>query len=147
MHKDGIDFALQDWDPTSNKAPKNVVFLDIMTEFSSKLMRQDRTVVMNYLKTKVEAFQNVWNMQDQQFVPLMTYKNSLMQGVDDGTGRRGKNRMTREEEEELSMPPTPFRQNNEDASNLLEWSKIENPILIILKLHFFLIFFHLTTFN
>ena len=132
MHKDGIDFALQDLpeldkqtnEPLTQIPPKNLAFLDILLEFSSKLMRQDRNVVMNYLKSRVEIGNNpsnIWSQQDQKYVPLMTYKNSLLQGVDDNHGggrKRGK--PTAEEQEELSMPPTPFRPEREETNGDLK---------------------------
>ena len=125
MHKDGIDFALQDWpeidattdQPLTNQPPPNLNFLEILLEFSSKLMRQDRNVVMNYLKSRVEIGPNpsqIWSQQNQHFVPLMTYKNSLLQGVDDHSHRK-RGKTTAAEDEELSMPPTPFRQEQQEA--------------------------------
>merc|ERR1711970_553885 len=142
MHKDGIDFALQDWpeydkqtnQPLTQIAPRNLAFLDILLEFSSKLMRQDRNVVMNYLKSRVEIGNNpsnIWSQQDQKYVPLMTYKNSLMHGVDDnhggGGGGRKRGKPTAEEQEELSMPPTPFRPEQETNGDLTNNFQLTNP--------------------
>lgn len=144
MHKDGIDFALQDWpeidattnQPLTNQPPPNLNFLEILLEFSSKLMRQDRNVVMSYLKSRVEIGPNpsqIWSQQNQHFVPLMTYKNSLLQGVDDHSHRK-RGKTTAAEDEELSMPPTPFRQEQQepeigsgDASNLTNNFQLTTP--------------------
>ncbi|CAI5451957.1 unnamed protein product [Caenorhabditis angaria] len=59
IHKSAIDFAFRDFDTTpkgNDKPPKNLFFLEIAIEFSSKLLAQDKAAVMRYLnKTYPEA--------------------------------------------------------------------------------------------
>lgn len=46
LHRDGIEFAFKDPSPQGEGGPPlNLAFLDILSEFSSKLMRQDKRTV------------------------------------------------------------------------------------------------------
>uniref|UniRef100_A0A8C7MF00 Cohesin subunit SA n=1 Tax=Oncorhynchus kisutch TaxID=8019 RepID=A0A8C7MF00_ONCKI len=46
LHKDGIEFAFKEPSPQGEgNPPLNLVFLDILSEFSSKLLRQDKKTV------------------------------------------------------------------------------------------------------
>ena len=104
-------------------APDNIAFLEIMVEFSSKLLRQDRRVVLDYLKSRlnsVDASGNIWNSQDPAWVPLMAYKNSLQQAGFDDT-RSGKKKMNflhqipaENNDGDFGVPPSPFLPGNND---------------------------------
>uniref|UniRef100_A0A672JQM8 Cohesin subunit SA n=1 Tax=Salarias fasciatus TaxID=181472 RepID=A0A672JQM8_SALFA len=52
LHKDGIEFAFKDPSPQGEGGPPlNLAFLDILSEFSSKLMRQDKRTVLFILNS------------------------------------------------------------------------------------------------
>ena len=57
LHREGILLACN---PLENPAdptgpPPNLSFLEILTEFSNKLLKQDKKVVLNYLDKRIEG--------------------------------------------------------------------------------------------
>ncbi|XP_044161235.1 cohesin subunit SA-2 isoform X3 [Bufo gargarizans] len=84
LHKDGIEFAFKEPSPQGDvHPPLNMAFLDILSEFSSKLLRQDKKTVYAYLE-KFMTFQMSLRREDA-WLPLMSYRNSLLAGGDDDT--------------------------------------------------------------
>ncbi|XP_018414123.1 PREDICTED: cohesin subunit SA-2 [Nanorana parkeri] len=84
LHKDGIEFAFKEPSPQGEVLPPlNMAFLDILSEFSSKLLRQDKKTVYAYLE-KFMTFQMSLRREDV-WLPLMSYRNSLLAGGDDDT--------------------------------------------------------------
>ena len=57
LHREGILLAVNPLenpeDPTG--PPPNLSFLDILHEFSNKLLKQDKKVVLNYLDKRIEG--------------------------------------------------------------------------------------------
>ncbi|KAF7244823.1 Cohesin subunit SA-2 [Varanus komodoensis] len=81
---DGIEFAFKEPNPQGESHPPlNLAFLDILSEFSSKLLRQDKKTVYVYLE-KFMTFQMSLRREDV-WLPLMSYRNSLLAGGDDDT--------------------------------------------------------------
>ncbi|KAG2464145.1 STAG2 protein, partial [Polypterus senegalus] len=84
LHKDGIEFAFKEPSPHGEgHPPVNLAFLDILSEFSSKLLRQDKRTVYVYLE-KFMTFQMALRREDC-WLPLISYRNSLLAGGDDDT--------------------------------------------------------------
>uniref|UniRef100_A0A8D0CN28 STAG2 cohesin complex component n=1 Tax=Scleropages formosus TaxID=113540 RepID=A0A8D0CN28_SCLFO len=84
LHKDGIEFAFQEPNPQGEGHPPiNLAFLDILSEFSSKLLRQDKKTVHLYLE-RFMTFQMALQREDC-WLPLISYRNSLQAGGDDDT--------------------------------------------------------------
>ncbi|XP_041112036.1 cohesin subunit SA-2 [Polyodon spathula] len=84
LHKDGIEFAFKEPSPHGEgHTPINLAFLDILSEFSSKLLRQDKKTVHVYLE-KFMTFQMALRREDC-WLPLISYRNSLQVGGDDDT--------------------------------------------------------------
>uniref|UniRef100_A0A665VDN4 Cohesin subunit SA n=1 Tax=Echeneis naucrates TaxID=173247 RepID=A0A665VDN4_ECHNA len=84
LHKDGIEFAFKEPSPQGEGGPPlNLAFLDILSEFSSKLMRQDKRTVHMYLE-RFMTFQMALQREDC-WLPLISYRNSLQAGGDDDT--------------------------------------------------------------
>uniref|UniRef100_A0AAR2KQQ9 Cohesin subunit SA n=1 Tax=Pygocentrus nattereri TaxID=42514 RepID=A0AAR2KQQ9_PYGNA len=84
LHKDGIEFAFKEPSPQGEGGPPlNLAFLDILSEFSSKLLRQDRKTVHLYLE-RFMTFQMSLQREDC-WLPLISYRNSLQAGADDDT--------------------------------------------------------------
>ncbi|CAL8290134.1 cohesin subunit SA-1a isoform X1 [Gadus morhua] len=83
LHKDGIEFAFKFQNPRGAELPPiNLAFLEVLSEFSSKLLRQDKKTVHSYLEkfmseTMSERREDVW-------LPLISYRNSLLTGGDEG---------------------------------------------------------------
>merc|ERR1719290_880223 len=80
LHREGILTAVNPLenpgDPTG--PPPNLPFLEILTEFSNKLLKQDKKVVLTYLDTKIEGA--VPSSQAEEWQPLLVYRNSLVHG-------------------------------------------------------------------
>ncbi|TRY95235.1 hypothetical protein DNTS_023077 [Danionella cerebrum] len=84
LHKDGIEFAFKEPSPQGEGGPPlNLPFLDILGEFSSKLLRQDKKTVHLYLE-RFMTFQMALQ-RDDCWLPLISYRNSLQTGADDDT--------------------------------------------------------------
>jgi len=90
MHKEGIVFGLGSHDNPhmANGAPANVAFLEILAEFTSKLMRQDKKTVLAFLDKYISGL----HVEDTEtWSPLMTYRSGLLmgeEGHEGGTGRK-----------------------------------------------------------
>ncbi|XP_041949814.1 cohesin subunit SA-2a [Alosa sapidissima] len=84
LHKDGIEFAFKEPSPQGEgNPPLHLSFLDILSEFSSKLLRQDKKTVHLYLE-RFMTFQMALQREDC-WLPLISYRNSLQAGADDDT--------------------------------------------------------------
>ncbi|XP_078065184.1 cohesin subunit SA-1 isoform X1 [Mustelus asterias] len=82
LHKDGIEFAFKYPNPNGPEyPPPNLAFLEILGEFSSKLLRQDKKTVHAYL----EKFMSEQMMERREdiWLPLISYRNSLLTGGED----------------------------------------------------------------
>ncbi|GAA6078020.1 cohesin subunit SA-2a, partial [Tachysurus ichikawai] len=84
LHKDGIEFAFKEPSPQGEGTPPlNLAFLDILSEFSSKLLRQDRRTVHMYLERYMTFQMSL--QREECWLPLISYRNSLQAGADDDT--------------------------------------------------------------
>ncbi|NP_001349269.1 cohesin subunit SA-1a isoform X1 [Danio rerio] len=82
LHKDGIEFAFKYQNPKGAEyPPPNLAFLEVLCEFSSKLLRQDKKTVHAYL----EKFMTEQMMERREdiWLPLISYRNSLLTGGDE----------------------------------------------------------------
>ena len=59
-------------------APPNLAFLEVLTEFTGKLLKQDKKVVLGYLDKRVAG--GVPNSRGDDWAPLSMYRNSLVHG-------------------------------------------------------------------
>ncbi|KAI4804678.1 hypothetical protein KUCAC02_026297, partial [Chaenocephalus aceratus] len=82
LHKDGIEFAFKYPNPRGNEFPPlNLAFLEVLSEFSSKLIRQDKKTVHSYLeKFMLDAMSE---RREDVWLPLISYRNSLLTGGDE----------------------------------------------------------------
>lgn len=82
LHKDGIEFAFKFQNPRGAELPPpNLAFLEVLSEFSSKLLRQDKKTVHSYLeKFMSEAMSE---RREDVWLPLISYRNSLLTGGDE----------------------------------------------------------------
>merc|ERR1719495_735814 len=65
-------------DPTPGAAPLNLPFLEILAEFTNKLLKQDKKVVLNYLDRRIG--QGMPSSHGEDWQPLVLYRNSLVHG-------------------------------------------------------------------
>uniref|UniRef100_A0A1I7XVF4 STAG domain-containing protein n=1 Tax=Heterorhabditis bacteriophora TaxID=37862 RepID=A0A1I7XVF4_HETBA len=79
VHRDGIQFALQGFDPNLGRRggnkPANITFLEVIMEFSSKLIRQDKQAVTRYLEK--HGGTSTISSKDSTWEPYLLYRNSL----------------------------------------------------------------------
>lgn len=87
MHRAGILFAAttstddpEHDDPAA--APPCILFLEILNEFTNKLLKQDKRVVMNFLDRRVAAA-GMPSSRSEDWQPLALYRNSLLHGESD----------------------------------------------------------------
>ncbi|XP_071489542.1 cohesin subunit SA-1-like [Diadema antillarum] len=80
LHKEGIQFSLTPLEDPANEygPPPNVGYLEILTEFSSKLMRQDKRTVLQYLDKNLK--EGMTEQEGEEWAPLRIYRHSLLQG-------------------------------------------------------------------
>uniref|UniRef100_UPI00398ECB47 cohesin subunit SA-2-like n=1 Tax=Pristiophorus japonicus TaxID=55135 RepID=UPI00398ECB47 len=84
LHKNGIEFAFSDENrKNKNQPPPNVAFLDIMSEFSPKLLKTDKRTIYNYLERFVTD--QMAAETGEEWLPLISYKRSLLDSRDDDT--------------------------------------------------------------
>merc|ERR1719147_136269 len=88
LHREGILVAANPLENPSDPAgaPPNLAFLEILTEFTGKLLKQDKKVVLGYLDKRVAG--GVANSRSDDWAPLHMYRNSLVHGEGEG-GRSG----------------------------------------------------------
>ncbi|XP_030838180.1 cohesin subunit SA-1 [Strongylocentrotus purpuratus] len=80
LHKEGIQFGLTPLEDPANEygPPPNLGYLEILTEFSSKLMRQDKRTVLQYLDKNLK--EGMTEQESEEWAPLRIYRHSLLQG-------------------------------------------------------------------
>uniref|UniRef100_A0AAY4EVU7 Cohesin subunit SA n=1 Tax=Denticeps clupeoides TaxID=299321 RepID=A0AAY4EVU7_9TELE len=82
LHKDGIEFAFKYQNPKGpDFPPPNLAFLEVLCEFSSKLLRQDKKTVHSYLEKFMT--EQMMERREDVWLPLIAYRNSLLTGGDD----------------------------------------------------------------
>ncbi|XP_053565729.1 cohesin subunit SA-1 [Bombina bombina] len=83
LHKDGIEFSFKYQNPKGLEYPPlNLAFLEVLSEFSSKLLRQDKKTVHAYLE-KFLTEQMMMERREDVWLPLISYRNSLVTGGDE----------------------------------------------------------------
>lgn len=79
MHREGIVFSLQPGENAqSGGPPPNLSFMEVLCEFTNKLMKQDKKTVLNYLDKHLSG--GLPANRGDEWQPLLTYRNSLVQG-------------------------------------------------------------------
>ncbi|XP_067171117.1 cohesin subunit SA-3 [Apteryx mantelli] len=89
VHKEGIQFAFQEPPgPGSELQPLNLPFLEVLSEFSPRLLRPDKALILAYLDKTCQEQQ--WPVPDTPWPSLAAYRGSL-QPQDDASsvGSRG----------------------------------------------------------
>ncbi|KAK0404943.1 hypothetical protein QR680_017716 [Steinernema hermaphroditum] len=91
IHREGILFALNDKREEDaigeNGRSRNLLFLEALLEFSSKLLKQDRACVLNYLEKQVDP--TSVTVSEDYWQPYILYKGSLQErAVDDNASVR-----------------------------------------------------------
>ncbi|XP_014206258.1 cohesin subunit SA-1 isoform X2 [Copidosoma floridanum] len=103
LHRQGILFAVTaqdgvDVDPTG--PPPNLSYLEILSEFTNKLLKQDKKVVLNFLDKHLQAAMPSSRGEDWQ--PLLSYRNSLLHGETDTVPVTSKRAYTRRRKDQVA---------------------------------------------
>ncbi|KAK2720377.1 cohesin subunit SA-1-like isoform X2 [Artemia franciscana] len=84
LHREGILFAVTPLenpdDPTGT--PPNIGFLEIVAEFTNKLLKQDKKIVLQYLDKRLGF--GVPSSRNDEWQSLIVYRNGLIHGEGDG---------------------------------------------------------------
>ncbi|XP_074838987.1 cohesin subunit SA-3 [Carettochelys insculpta] len=77
LHKAGIHFALQEPAPSGSElGPLNLPFLEVLSEFSPRLLHPDKKLLLSYLEQTCQARLSPQQHQEP-WPPLVTYRRSL----------------------------------------------------------------------
>jgi len=83
LHREGILVAASPLEPREpGGAPPNLAFLEVLTEFTGKLLKQDKKVVLGYLDKRVAG--GLHGARGDDWAPLHMYRNSLVHGEEAG---------------------------------------------------------------
>uniref|UniRef100_A0A8C7JYC5 Cohesin subunit SA n=1 Tax=Oncorhynchus kisutch TaxID=8019 RepID=A0A8C7JYC5_ONCKI len=132
LHKDGIEFAFKEPSPQGEgNPPLHLAFLDILSEFSSKLMRQDKRTVHMYLE-RFMTFQMALQ-RDDCWLPLISYRNSLQAGGDDDTmsvvsGYSSRGSSVRSKKTKAATPTTESSSSSTDMS--WQHQSMQTPVMM-----------------
>ncbi|XP_070538623.1 cohesin subunit SA-2-like isoform X2 [Ptychodera flava] len=95
LHKEGIVFSLTPLENPRDPSgpPPNIGYLEVLSEFSSKLMRQDKKTVLSYLDKSLK--EGMLEQEGEKWQSIKIYRNCLLQTDNDGgpgraTGKSGK---------------------------------------------------------
>ncbi|XP_023198274.1 cohesin subunit SA-2-like isoform X1 [Xiphophorus maculatus] len=140
LHKDGIEFAFKEPSPQGEGGPPlNLPFLDILSEFSSKLIRQDKRTVHMYLE-RFMTFQMALQ-RDDCWLPLISYRNSLQAGMDDdtmsvisGISSRGSVRSKKSKQSAVSKRKLPEEENSSSSFDGV-WMNREQSVPTPVMMH------------
>jgi len=75
VHREGIVFAM-DKIQGDRVRPSNIAFLEVLQEFSNKLVAQDKLAILRYLEKHVRVSADVIG-EDAVWQPYLLYRNSL----------------------------------------------------------------------
>lgn len=84
LHREGILFAVfqsPDAPEDPSNPPPNLAFLEILSEFTNKLLKQDKRVVLSFLNKRISA--GMPSSRGEDWQPLLQYRNSLVHGESD----------------------------------------------------------------
>ncbi|XP_051984081.1 cohesin subunit SA-1-like [Xyrauchen texanus] len=132
LHKDGIEFAFKYQNPQGPEyPPPNLAFLEVLCEFSSKLLRQDKKTVHSYL----EKFMTEQMMERREdiWLPLISYRNSLLTGGDEDRmsitsgSSSSKTGSVRSKKGRLSMHKRRIEEESVDASWMMRNDTLQTP--------------------
>ncbi|XP_015705974.1 cohesin subunit SA-3, partial [Coturnix japonica] len=101
LHRAGIAFALQGGPGGGpGGAPLHLPFLEVLAEFSPRLLHSDRSLILSHLRSV-----SCWRWGVTWWPPVLTYTHSLL--PPSGDSRQHKRRRTHESWLGSSPPPSP----------------------------------------
>ncbi|KAJ8679967.1 hypothetical protein QAD02_015754 [Eretmocerus hayati] len=102
LHRQGILFAVTvpegEVDPAG--PPPNLSYLEILSEFTNKLLKQDKKLVLNFLDKNLQA--GMPSSRGEDWQPLLLYRNSLLHGDTDTVPVTSKRAYTRRRKDQAA---------------------------------------------
>uniref|UniRef100_A0A182JTG5 SCD domain-containing protein n=1 Tax=Anopheles christyi TaxID=43041 RepID=A0A182JTG5_9DIPT len=100
FHRAGIHFAVTSSneeldDPSA--APPCIAFLEVLTELTNKLIKQDKKLILSFLDRRLKA--GIPSSRSEDWQPLVTYRNSLLHGETDQLPVTAKRAYTRKKKD------------------------------------------------
>ncbi|XP_026468495.1 cohesin subunit SA-1-like [Ctenocephalides felis] len=95
LHRSGILFSVTAVDECDDptRAPSRLPFLEILNEFTNKLLKQDKRVVLSFLERRIND--GMPSSRTDEWQPLFIYRNSLLHGETDAAPVTSKRAYTR----------------------------------------------------
>lgn len=115
LHRAGILFAVTGIENTTDDPtgpPPNLPFLEILTEFTNKLLKQDKRVVMSFLDRRITT--GMPSSRGEDWQPLLLYRNSLLHGETDQLPTTSKRAYGRKRHK---SPDSDIEHDNDDLSD------------------------------
>ncbi|XP_063786969.1 cohesin subunit SA-3 isoform X2 [Pseudophryne corroboree] len=108
LHKEGIKFSLRA-SPGGEWSSQNLLFLDVLSEFSYKLLKQDKAALLQYLddtcRRCIPPQQAYEENEDDMWGPLHAYKKSL--STDSDSANTTPNPASTRRAKDRRKPPAP----------------------------------------
>ncbi|XP_053319856.1 cohesin subunit SA-3 [Spea bombifrons] len=121
LHKEGIKFALRP-SPGSEPSPQNLIFLDVLSEFSPKLLKQDKGFLLQYLDQTRQLClpQQQGGDADELWAPFVAYQKSLQVESESSPTTPSRSRAQRDRVRSrppasLVTPPSKRKRKSKDA--------------------------------
>ncbi|KAG8430951.1 hypothetical protein GDO86_019672 [Hymenochirus boettgeri] len=130
LHKEGIKFSI--WNKkTPAWSPQNLLFLDVLSEFSHKLLRQDKSALLKYLDETCKQCLLNHNVNDEDvWAPLQAYKKSLCADEEASASAQVP---TGPDNQALQAPPTKriktSKETAKDSSLFLDKGRHKLPLM------------------
>ena len=105
LHRQGILFAVSDCAEDPTGPPPNLSYLEILSEFTNKLLKQDKKVVLNFLDKHLQA--GMPSSRGEDWQPLLLYRNSLLHGETDTVPVTSKRAYTRRRKDQVAEEEEP----------------------------------------
>ncbi|KAG1650209.1 Cohesin subunit SA-1 [Nymphon striatum] len=83
LHRMGIGYSCglpENPNLNPHGPPANIAFLEILSEFTNKLVKQDKRVILQFLDQRISLSAMPTSSRSEDWQPLSTYRNSLVHG-------------------------------------------------------------------
>ncbi|XP_076331165.1 cohesin subunit SA-1-like isoform X2 [Tachypleus tridentatus] len=117
LHREGILFAVSNSENPADPLgpPPNLPFLEVLCEFTNKLMRLDKKVVLAYLDRHIQT--NMPGSRADHWQPLLSYRNSLVHGEQEPPMARAPGRQYRGKKRNRDDDKPAEEENNPDQDS------------------------------
>uniref|UniRef100_A0AAG5DF34 SCD domain-containing protein n=1 Tax=Anopheles atroparvus TaxID=41427 RepID=A0AAG5DF34_ANOAO len=100
FHRAGISVAVKTPDEGNedpSAPPPSIAFLEVLAELTNKLIKQDKKLILTFLDRRLKA--GIPSSRSEDWMPLVTYRNSLLHGETDPLPVTSKRAYTRKKKD------------------------------------------------